>query len=280
MTTSIVLSGEEFNDKYKNYEFYKLLYEDLNHHDFTYKNGLNEDTKQFNPTNKCSEGGLYFTEKEKLPMWISSYYFGTNREYRFITRCFIPNDANVCVGNCKFKSDKLIVDIENKITIENSLLWNDENFCKKAVKYNGLLLEFVKNQTDEICKIAVSQSGIALKFVNEQTYELCKIACDRFDYSYTKIVKYSKNGFYYVNDKTDEICKMVLQKCGNQLLFVENQTENMCKLAVNQNGLALKHVKEQTDEICKLAIQQNVNAFQFVRNKTEELCKLYEQNKK
>src|SRR3989339_451180 len=121
--THQVLTGEEFNEKYKNYNFFKLLTKKLTHYEYTYKDGLNEDINEFNPTGESLEGGLYFTEKNKISMW--AFY-----HYTFITKVMIPNDANVYIGTHEFKSDKLIVDVNNKVEIFNSILWNDKEFCK------------------------------------------------------------------------------------------------------------------------------------------------------
>jgi hypothetical protein len=33
------------------------------------------------------------------------------------------------------------------------------------MQYNGLALQYVKNQTEEMCKLAVKNNGLALQFV-------------------------------------------------------------------------------------------------------------------
>ena len=53
MTT---LSGTEFNERYPNTEFYKVLTTDCKHYDFTYQHGLNVDHIPFNPSGTCSLG--------------------------------------------------------------------------------------------------------------------------------------------------------------------------------------------------------------------------------
>jgi hypothetical protein len=50
------------------------------------------------------------------------------------------------------------------------------NLYMLALSKNGLLLEYVGNQTEELCKLAVEQNGLALKYVKHQTRELCDIA--------------------------------------------------------------------------------------------------------
>ena len=47
---------------------------------------------------------------------------------------------------------------------------------KETILEDGLALQFVNNQTEELCKIAVQQNGHALEFVNNQSEELCKLA--------------------------------------------------------------------------------------------------------
>lgn len=80
-----------------------------------------------------------------------------------------------------------------------------------AVLNNGLALEFVKNQTEEICKAAVGNNGFALMFVKEQT---------------------------------ESICLAAVRNNGMALKFVKAQTERICLEAVKQNGMALAFVNE------------------------------------
>ena len=51
-----VLTGKDFNNKYKNIDFYKIINLELIHHDFKFKNGLNIDTVPFNPKGNCFPG--------------------------------------------------------------------------------------------------------------------------------------------------------------------------------------------------------------------------------
>jgi hypothetical protein len=43
--------------------------------------------------------------------------------------------------------------------------WNDPDFCKSVVSYEGIFLKYVISefQTEDICKLAVQQYGYALK---------------------------------------------------------------------------------------------------------------------
>jgi len=263
MTT---LSGTEFNEKYPNTEFYKILTRDYKHFDFTYKHGLNVDHIPFNPTGECSSGGLYFTELNHLAFWISNPVTSI-----YIAKVTIPSDANVYIGHNKFKADKFVLDLDNKVLIKDFYIWDstlsreNEALCKLAVSQNGVALQYIKYQTDEICKLAVSNNSYALQDVINQTDELCKLAVTQNGYA-----------LEFVINQTDEICKLAVTQNGDALQYVINKTDEICELAVRQDGYALEYVINQTDEICKLAVSQNGYALKYVnvRNRTYELCKL------
>lgn len=48
-----------------------------------------------------------------------------------------------------------------------------DGLCLRAVKENGMILEYIKNPTEELCIEAVRQNGYALEYVREQTEEMC-----------------------------------------------------------------------------------------------------------
>jgi len=55
--------------------------------------------------------------------------------------------------------------------------------CLAAVKENGYVLQFVKNQTPEIYLEAVKKDGYALQFVKNQTPEICLAAIKKDGYA-------------------------------------------------------------------------------------------------
>ncbi len=65
------LSGKQFNELYKNTIFCKVLNDNLTHHNFKYRKGLNIDTNIFNATGECSKGGLYFCDMNFIDLYIS-----------------------------------------------------------------------------------------------------------------------------------------------------------------------------------------------------------------
>ena len=180
----MAISGAEFKKKYPNTEFYKLTNETECHNEFQFKDGLNVDIVSFNPKGECSKGGLYFTELYKIGMW-TNYI-----EIKYIRKVEILDDSLVYIENNKFKTDKFF--LHEKALLENFPYWNDEYFCKVAVTQDGLVLQYVKEQTEEICKLAVQENGLALQYVQEQTEDICRLAV-RQNHMATRYFKNDKN---------------------------------------------------------------------------------------
>jgi hypothetical protein len=51
-----MITGEEFNEQYKDYKFVKLTNETENDNGFQFKTGLNVNHSEFNPVGQCSPG--------------------------------------------------------------------------------------------------------------------------------------------------------------------------------------------------------------------------------
>lgn len=218
-------SGHKFNSHYKGIKFYKFLYDDLTHNDFQYKLGVNNDTSPFYPEKNCSRGGLYFCEESNRDLFCRNY--GRKK----VALIEIPDDVQVYIENDKFKADKIII---NEITHFDDV---DDEFWISMLRKNGLILQFIKYQTDEMCRIAVKQHSGALQYVKKQTNELCRLA---------------------------------IQKDGDALRFVRKQTQELCDLAVKNDlrGYVVEFVKKpfKTEELCKRAAQNNPYAIKYMDN--------------
>jgi hypothetical protein len=263
-----VLSGVDFKKTFTG-PFYKFLNNNFTHHIFKYNLGLNIDSEKFNPTGECQKGGLYFCDVDNCYLYYMDYG-------RYLAQIFIPDDAKIYIEKNKFKTDRLFI---NTITHFDDV---SIEFWINIIEDDGLALQFIKEQTEEICKLAVQQDGVALQYVKEQSKEICKLAVqqdgDALEYVKEQSEEICKlavqhDGFAlkYMKEQTEEICKLAVQQCGLALAYVKEQSEEICKLAVQEDGLALKYVKEQTEEICKLAVRQNSLALQYVLNLTEEI---------
>jgi len=139
-----LIKGKELKKLYGD-KFYKIIRNDMTHNKYVYKLGENVDTIEFNPTRECSEGGLYFTIKENVRLYIT---------YRIKVGIInIDDDENVWCEEDKFKVHKLcLIEI---ISLEEHINTLKEDEIIKYVQIDKELLKFVKNQTEIICLEAV-----------------------------------------------------------------------------------------------------------------------------
>ena len=106
------LSGKDFKKKFPDYKPCKII--GNNENNFQYKLGLNTDTKPFNPTGTCKEGGLYFIDEKNLNEYIQRHFavYRGQRKIYFsqygdkVATIEIPNDSKIYMEGCKCKADK------------------------------------------------------------------------------------------------------------------------------------------------------------------------------
>jgi hypothetical protein len=123
-------------------KYIKILSNDWKHKGFQYKEGMNIDTRPFNPSGSCLGGGLYFTDEEHFTEFIQ---YGTK-----IADVEIPDDAQVYADPCgeKWKADKII--IKNIREIKDLPQWQDINFC------GHLIDRFLRTSIiAHICKLGI-----------------------------------------------------------------------------------------------------------------------------
>ena len=211
--------------------YFIVLDEKLSNYDFDYQLGLNIDTKYFDD---CPNRGIYFYESKNVPLWLN---YGSN--LAFIS---IPEDAEVVHFNDKSKTSKVV--IEKIINVKDWEMWENEEFCLKAVKLYTKSLKFVKNQTDDIVLAAIKKNPNSLELVKNQNETICLQA-----------VKRDGKALQYVKDQTDEICLEALKNEGNALEDVRNQTDVLCLQAIKQNGNSFEFIKNKRNFIDFIAFR-------------------------
>lgn len=274
------ISGETFNTIYNGTKFYKILRTDLTHNNFRYCMGLNIDTVPFSPRFACQKGGLYFCEESKAHLYV--FHHGDN-----LARVSVPDDARVYVEEDKFKADKLI--IEEITQLEHV----PDTFWINALRYDGMILRYVRHQTEDICKIAVQEDGNALQYVHCQTEELCRLAVTRTGLAISfikdpalltpEVCRMAIEQTPYALEHIDkqfqsyELCVSAVKRCPRTLRFMKlsPQPYDLCKLAVEQDGQCLVYVDadNRTEELSMMAVKDCGLLLKYVINQTEEICK-------
>ncbi len=169
---------------------------------YRYKNGINIDTKRFNPTGRCSSGGLYFSDSKNISIFLG---YGPN-----VSEVEIPDNANVYVETGKFKANKIkLVKImhvfENKEFAEKHLtkaiknLYESLNNEKKLINIltkNIRLAMYIPQDkiTYKICLDVVKKHGYIIAYIPNKfrTKELCQIACKNWQYAIAYVPRHIK----------------------------------------------------------------------------------------
>jgi hypothetical protein len=229
--------------------YVKLTTESYRHRGHHYKPGLNTDHLHFNPIPECSEGGLYFCRYEDAQKWIRYRH----ELMHWIWDVEIPKGEKVVDMGDKLKAHRII--LSNKRCI-----WLDKDLCMKIVKYNGYMLRFVKNPTEDMRIAAVSNYRYAIMHINrnDQTEEIC-LASVKLDGSALLSCAY----------KTNTVCMEAIKNDPRVIRLIKNKTEEMCLTAVEQDGILLMYIEieQQTDRVCTTAVEQNPYALKYVKDK-------------
>lgn len=166
----MLMSGKKFKEKNIGERFYKLTNFYEYHNGFQFEDGINVDTVEFNPTKGCNLGGIYFTKYEDIGKWIS-YGSKENLIMYWAREVFIFDESEIFIEKFKRYDEYGIVvtDYIYKTDCiylkEREVLWENNEMCEMAVKYDGYCLEQVVNQTPKICIMAVTQNQDAIKMI-------------------------------------------------------------------------------------------------------------------
>jgi len=275
----MLMRGSEFKKIYGD-KFVKAIKKDFKHYNHQYVHGLNIDAVPFNPSGYCAKGGLYFTTEKFLFKFISGCIYAVNVS--------IPDDAQVYIDPEKeaFKADKIIVDLDNKILLENypglykklikNITGENIKFIPEKFRTNELYLNIAKKDiyallfippdkiTDEICAITAKHKNHALYDIpnKKRTVGICLIA---IKYKYVDL-----NHICFTPNKiiTDKMCEETINKYHYASEYVpkEKITPVMCMIAVKSCGYSLQYVPKEliTEEMCICAVKSCGYALKFV----------------
>ena len=204
----------------------KVTTQDACHRGFQFREGLNQDINELDGSRECGPGGLYFARRRDVHRWVT-----TQAHVSTMWDVIIPYGERVIEYLHKAKARRIILRNPRPIPAD---VW------MAAVKYDGMTLEAIQDQTPELCMAAVLQDGYAVSLVKDQTPELCMAAVQQYG-----------DALQYVDDQTSEICMAAVLQNEDSLQYVKKQTPEICMAAVEQGGCALQYVKKQTPEMKK-----------------------------
>lgn len=216
---------------------FKILSKTLgDHYKTSYSMGLNVDPKPF--TEGEWGNGFYFYSSEQIPCWLMH-----GSKLAFVS---IPEDAKVVHFNYGSKADRIY--IEKIIELVDWEMWKNEEFCLKVLDNSDfhINLKYFQNRfyDDDFCLKAVKQDGLVLQYVNNRTKDICLEA-----------IKQNGRALIYASGYNNSLSLEAVKQNPDALQYVQNQTDDLILEAVKRDKNALKYVKNITNDLLKKIIE-------------------------
>lgn len=246
------LTGAQFNERYTDQRLIMPTNHSETCYGYTYHSGLN-----VMPADQ--RGSINFCLMCDLGHWLPSRYFPY-----YLRPIEIPDDSVITVdhphlGHGLFRTDRAI--LGERVKIEDSDAWDDDQFNLQAVRCNASALQFIRAGFDQIATLELSQNGRAIQFLNQPSETHCLLAIGQ-----------DGSSLKYIKDQTEAMCLMSVGQWGGNLAFVKHQTVNVCLAAIKNNPMSLCLVMDQTEELCLAAVELEGLALQHVRTQTPGVC--------
>jgi hypothetical protein len=119
--SDISISGSEFNKMFFGVGMIKLTTKDCCHNGFMFKEGMNDDTMNFNHDKVCTKDGLYFCNIKDGFDWLSY----EDKVMYWVWDVEIPDDAKVIIFRNKIKTNKFILSRRREISYFAQYVMND-----------------------------------------------------------------------------------------------------------------------------------------------------------
>ena len=130
------------------------------------------------------------------------------------------------------------------------------------LKKDGMVLEHVKDKTQEHCNIALNNNIDAIKFVPEE-YQTIEMGW--------KALLNNINNIAYIKKQTKQMGTYVINKDGGLLSHVKHKTSDMCMDAVMKNPWSIMDIEDdlKTDDILLAAISVDPSVINSIKYKSD-----------
>ena len=149
------LTKKEFDKLFPNFKPYKILANDMIHHGYKYKIGINT-VNEFKNYSSCMEGGFYLADEIDI-----GNYLNYGNKLGIIT---IPDDTLIYLEEEKIKVNKLKLDEVHDLKhyLNNTV---NEELKLNCVKNDGWALKYIKNPSKVVQLEAVKNDGLAINYI-------------------------------------------------------------------------------------------------------------------
>ena len=129
----------------------------------------------------------------------------------------------------------------------------------KQVKENPMLLEKIENPSDDIIMAAVKKNGNVIKFIKNQSFEMRKIAIESNPLS-----------VQYMDDLEEELQVLAVKLLWNSLKYIKNPSYKVLEEAVKVKGWAIQYIEAPDEKLCLLAVNNDYDAIKYIKNPSKE----------
>jgi len=189
---------------------------------------------------------VYFFNDKSFISWLNFFSsHGFTSSYDYMCRVTVVPDLGsngiIGINENDFVATKLFIHMDTMMSIDAWTGWTDVDTCLKAVKTNGMFLQYIRNQTKEMCVEAMKNNCASFRCVIDDDEDISELA-----------VSLDWNNLKYVKNQTEKICLVAINKNYNALTFVINKTEILCNHAIKLNSRATRLIPiECEEEICE-----------------------------
>lgn len=170
-----------------------------------------------------------------------------------------------------------IIELEGSYYQQYKNLFN-ENETMKLLEKNPSILKNIEKPTYLMNKVALSNNGLLIEYIDEQTEELCEIAIRNiYDNQYSYINNVVSKIKYFNDNIVDMIVSSPLAK---QFYNIPESYHNLRRVleAVNFNPHIIINIKDEykVQELYDIAFKSDINIIQYIPKKfqTDEMVNI------
>ncbi len=230
-------------------KYFKVLADDLIHHGYKYKLGLNVDVLPFNPNDSCGPGGLYYTTEEH----VLSY-----SEYGSLIAEVEPMGQTYKDPECdKWKTDKLFV--KSIVPITTWLSAKSRKFQCSMVKKNPSNIRYIIDPAEGVQLVAVKLDGNSILYIKDPS-EAVKLAAVK-----------NKAELWYIKNPSEAVQLAMIKRDWQNIGYFENPSEVVQLAAVQQSPDGILNIKNPSEAVQLKAIDRYPGNIQYIKNPTESV---------
>ena len=233
-------------------KYFKVLADDLIHHGYKYKLGLNIDILPFNAKDSCGPGGLYYTTEENVLLF--SEYGSLIAEVEPMGQIYEGPEGG------KWKTDQLYV--KSIVPITTWLSSKSRKFQYSMVKQDPNNIRYIIDPAEGVQLVAVKIYGNSIQYIKDPSEKVQLAAIN--------------NGAdpFYIKNPSETVQLAIVKRRGYYIERFENPSEVMQMAAVEQHTDYIRYFKNPTESVQRKAIEKDPWTLMSIDNPSEEIKQL------